>query len=429
MTSDPVTSTPDPLLNPPPDQERSPRSWRSAVVERSTGDPSSSPEGVGEPKASETPAWSQQKSDRAPLQWREAAERDRDQIRQRRQASSLPDLSSDSEVSLSAEQTPQSHGWQRFQMTESERESRTAERRERMEAKTAKRKAKAEEARRSWSKRSGERSRRETRRDKAQPRPTSRSRSRGESKSRSVRETKEELSAESRSRLRSQSRSESHIPTAQSGFESSLESGFKSEAEQSAESQDSSRSSKAKKRRPKPPIDGAWVKRSGMYYLGRFSASEAHFRTVLMNKIRRAESRASEDPAEHARWVEAAVEEGKQFGGIDDTRLALGLARSSLRRGVGRSAARQKLRQKKLGDADVEAALSEIYEAQEGEVDPNLSAAARAAKKKRLGPWGPAGLDYPARSKQLAKLARRGFSYQIAQKVLNASLEEAEEWL
>ena len=107
----------------------------------------------------------------------------------------------------------------------------------------------------------------------------------------------------------------------------------------------------------------------------------------------------------------------------------MGLARSMQRRGVGERAARQKLKQKKLPEAELTRALQEVYSAEEGEVDPNLSAAARTAKKKRLGPWGPAQLDYPARQKQLAKLARRGFSYQVAQRVISASLDEAEEWL
>ena len=148
-----------------------------------------------------------------------------------------------------------------------------------------------------------------------------------------------------------------------------------------------------------------------------------------MNKIKRAESRVSEDPQDHALWVEAAVEEGKSFGAINDEKLALGLARSLRRRGLARGAARQKMRQKKLGVSHIESALNEVYAVREGEVDPTLNAAARAAKKKRIGPWGPEQIDYQAKQKQLAKLARRGFSYSVAKKVLNASLEEAEVWL
>ena len=78
---------------------------------------------------------------------------------------------------------------------------------------------------------------------------------------------------------------------------------------------------------------------------------------------------------------------------------------------------------------EIERALSEVYDPREGEVDPTLHAAARAAKKARIGPWGPDDVDYPTRQKQLAKLARRGFSYQVAQRVLRADLEEAEQWL
>ena len=108
----------------------------------------------------------------------------------------------------------------------------------------------------------------------------------------------------------------------------------------------------------------------------------------------------------------------------------MGLARSLKRRGLARGAARLKMRQKKLGADQIEAALTANYTVTaESDVDPSLFAAARAAKKKRIGPWGPTEVDYPTLQKQLAKLARRGFSYSIAQRVLKASLDEAEDWL
>ena len=118
------------------------------------------------------------------------------------------------------------------------------------------------------------------------------------------------------------------------------------------------------------------------------------------------------------------------FTFLDDQKYANALASSLKRRGLAKSAARQKLRQKRVGASHIDEALNQSYmQTDEMQIDPNLYAAARAAQKKRLGPWGPENIDYPTLQKQLAKLARRGFSYGIAKQVLQSSLEEAEQWL
>jgi len=180
-------------------------------------------------------------------------------------------------------------------------------------------------------------------------------------------------------------------------------------------------------RRQKKPIDGAWLREAGLRYLGRFPASEAHFRKVMHRKIRDAESRVSEEPAEHARWVDVAVEYARQYGGLNDEQLARSLINSMRRQGLSSAMIRRKLRVKGLDEEQVKRAFEEREEERDPELD-QLASAARAARKKRIGPWGPSGLDYPARQKQLAALARRGFSFGVAKRVLDAELEVAEEW-
>lgn len=197
------------------------------------------------------------------------------------------------------------------------------------------------------------------------------------------------------------------------------------------QSSDTNHSSHKKRQsKPRPPIDEQWIRNAGLRYLGRFSASEKHFRVILSQKINRADRCVSDDPLTHQEWIESAVKIATEYGLLDDEKLALGLANSHKRRGLARYATRQKLKQKKLSEAHIEAALETCYTFQDHhQVDPHLFAAARAARKKRIGPWGPDVLDYPTFQKQIAKLARRGFSYAIAKKVLKASLEEAESWL
>jgi regulatory protein len=179
--------------------------------------------------------------------------------------------------------------------------------------------------------------------------------------------------------------------------------------------------------RARAPIDGAWLKDASLRYLGRFSSSESNLRRVLKQKIRDAESLATDDPLEHARWVNEAVEYARAAGGVNDEALARSLLAAYRRQGLAAAMIRQKMSLKGLGAQTIK----EAFEAREEAVDPledQLRSAARAAQRRKIGPWGPGGLDYPARQKQLAVLARKGFSFEVSKRVLEAPLEQAEAW-
>ena len=52
--------------------------------------------------------------------------------------------------------------------------------------------------------------------------------------------------------------------------------------------------------------------------------------------------------------------------------------------------------------------------------DPELAAAATYARRRRLGPWGPAAMRAERQAKDLAALGRAGFGYAAARKVVEA---------
>ena len=54
--------------------------------------------------------------------------------------------------------------------------------------------------------------------------------------------------------------------------------------------------------------------------------------------------------------------------------------------------------------------------------------AAKLAQRRKLGPYSQRDIDPKERQRQLGILARRGFPFSLAQSVLNATLEELEEW-
>ena len=61
--------------------------------------------------------------------------------------------------------------------------------------------------------------------------------------------------------------------------------------------------------------------------------------------------------------------------------------------------------------------------------DPELAAVIAYARRRRLGPWAPAEVRAGRQERDLAALARAGFSYRVARMVVEASdpstLEEA----
>ena len=301
--------------------------------------------------------------------------------------------------------------WRAYKLSEENKALREQDRKEKMALKSAKRARKAEQAIASWEKQK-----------------QTRSKSKRTHPSHSDRYTILQPNS-----FRTQEKTKTSRPTDRSlnvAYEVDISPSTEEQGIKSSQKKREYRKTRDKKTKRKPPISETWIKNAGLKYLGRFSASEQHFRYTMLQKIRNAESRESDDAAVHQNWIDAAVKLAKEYGFLDDQKYADALANSLKRRGLAKSAARQKLRQKRLGQVQIDKALEQSYmQSDEAGIDPNLFAAARAAKKKRLGPWGPENIDYPTLQKQLAKLARRGFSYGIAKQVLQASLKEAEQWL
>lgn len=107
---------------------------------------------------------------------------------------------------------------------------------------------------------------------------------------------------------------------------------------------------------------------------------------------------------------------------ISDARFAQNLARSLRERGMGRRAIEQKLRLKGVPAALVPGALDQVDADVE---DPELAAARRWVRRRRLGPFRPADERRPRRQRDLAALARAGFGFGVAAQALAVSEEDA----
>lgn len=187
-------------------------------------------------------------------------------------------------------------------------------------------------------------------------------------------------------------------------------------------------SGKTPKRRGPKKATAKYLENSAAHYLGRFATSRAHLRQLMMQKVKRSADHHGTDPAEGEKFVDDIIAKFERYGFIDDRVYAEMRARSLHAKGTPVRGIRFKLMQKGLDDDHIEAALDALAR-EERAADLDLAAALTLARRRRLGPFRSADKDARAerREKDMATLARAGFSYDVACQVLDAdSVEELE---
>jgi regulatory protein len=178
-------------------------------------------------------------------------------------------------------------------------------------------------------------------------------------------------------------------------------------------------------RRPPRRVTANSLGNVAQHYLARFAASEDGLRQVLRRRIRKSAEVHDIDIDEAHGWVEDLIIRYRGAGLLDDHTFAAGRARSLHRRGTSRRAIGAKLAVKGIASELARTVLDELADEIGG--DTEFTAAAALARRRRLGPYKAAEKREDARQKDLAALARAGFTYQVANKVIGAeSIEELE---
>lgn len=121
------------------------------------------------------------------------------------------------------------------------------------------------------------------------------------------------------------------------------------------------------------------------------------------------------------RLVEETVTKIATMGYLDDKAVAHAKAGSMRRSGKSKRAITQKLAVKGVSRDDAETAMRSV----DGEDDnAELRAATALAARRKLGPWRNGKRDETTMKRDLATLARGGFSYAIAKTVAGADSSE-----
>jgi regulatory protein len=182
-----------------------------------------------------------------------------------------------------------------------------------------------------------------------------------------------------------------------------------------------------KKNRPPRKITPEYLHNAGLHYLQRFSSSSENFRTVLLRKARRScAHHPDQDYETCARMIDDLVRKFIDSGLLNDELYARGLAASLRRRGKSEKAIMAHGRNKGLDGALTRRHLDDIdHDREPSGPSAELEAALVHARRKKLGPFR--GPKPPDARKELASMARAGFSYDTARKALalgNVSEEE-----
>jgi regulatory protein len=170
------------------------------------------------------------------------------------------------------------------------------------------------------------------------------------------------------------------------------------------------------KRPPRPPTADRMLNQA-RWYLDRYAGTEAALRRFLTRRLTLAAQHHPDTDVDLAKvWLEAAIDRMRELGFVDDARWAESRARTLRRRGASGAAVRSALRQK-----GVDAELVDATLADDETPEPDLEAARTFARRSRIGPWRKAPVDADGRRRELARLARKGFQYEIARRVVDAA--------
>ncbi len=175
-----------------------------------------------------------------------------------------------------------------------------------------------------------------------------------------------------------------------------------------------------KKRTPRKATP-KYLENAALHYLSRFATSAENLKRVMMRKVDRSAHYHGTDAEEGRAHVEDLIGRYLDSGLLDDAAYARSRAESLHRRGNSARMVRAKLRQKGVADDIIEAALeARGKDGGEDGGDAELQAAVNFARRRRLGPFASQAAGPEQREKQLAALARAGFSYDIARRVVEA---------
>jgi regulatory protein len=177
------------------------------------------------------------------------------------------------------------------------------------------------------------------------------------------------------------------------------------------------RQPKTQKSRPAAEPDRVFLETAALRYLNRFDVPVEKLRQKLEERVMRTFELKRDDPQMQAvrQGIDEVLERLVSTGVLNDARYARIRAESLRARGASRRAVEAKLRLTGVSSDEVQDAITNVDSVL---AEPELAAACRLVKRRRLGWCRPVELRQERQARDLAVLARAGFSYHVAAKAL-----------
>ena len=173
-------------------------------------------------------------------------------------------------------------------------------------------------------------------------------------------------------------------------------------------------------KRPARPITAKYLQNAAAFYLERYPSTAEGLRRMLQRRVARAQMADAPILDNVQQAIDAIVATFVSAGVIDDQAFAQTKARALHRRGTSSRLTRQKLRLAGIDADTLDQAMDGLD--QELDTDPEQrewQAAVALARRRRLGPFRKKERK-EHRNRDLAAMARGGFDYDLARKVIDA---------
>jgi len=176
----------------------------------------------------------------------------------------------------------------------------------------------------------------------------------------------------------------------------------------------------SKRRKVPKPATPDRLEKAALAYLERFATSSENLRRVLGRRVQRSARLHGTDQQAGFDHIDRLIDRYERSGLLDDGAYARNRTASLSRAGNSKGSIRQKLRAKGVPDSAIDTALADLEDEASG-ASADLLAALRYARRRRLGPFGTS--DPARRQRDMAALARRGFSLDLVRLILEAEDE------
>jgi regulatory protein len=170
--------------------------------------------------------------------------------------------------------------------------------------------------------------------------------------------------------------------------------------------------------KPPRPLSPASLEATGLWYVERYGGTSKAVRRALWRKVDRVGQHHPTDRGQAAQWIDEIISRFQRDRLIDDDAWARSKANSLFGKGKPPHVIRRELGAKGIDQALAARVVEALVD--RCEVDPTILAAARYARRRRLGPYRPDQQRAERRDRDLAAMGRAGFGWAIATQIIDA---------